>query len=94
MSGQSEDFSVKKMSGPLSDKEIGICLSALGLNYDRFSIVIPVEKLGKEEKQPIYFFAAKASGIEGYSYNSAAFDVDNFAKKYEFAMVIYASIKK
>jgi len=167
-----EHFSVKKVSGPLSDREIGICFSALGLSYDRFSImipercgimfstekfenghsvdsgfavtnyvnkglqvfmlcrrqegsevkfslhfpsgsssfsvadleessgktwgVIPVGKLSKEEKQPIFFFAANAntSGIEGFGYNEADFDVDYFAKKYEFAMVIYASIKQ
>jgi hypothetical protein len=162
-----EDFSVKKIYGPLSDKEIGICFSAMGLSYDRFSIMIPekcriklssekfkngsssgdgpigttsvnkglqelmlckwqeggkvtlsfrdssgsisfsdsdlegygatacgmipVKKLSKE-KQPIYYFAANASSIIGNS--SEVFDVEDFAKKYEFAMVIYASIKE
>ena len=163
-----EHFSVKKVSGPLSDKEIGICFSAMGLSYDRFSIMIPercgitlssekfkngsssgggsigtkyvnkglqefmlckwqeggkvtlslhnssssigfsagdlegygattsglipVKKLSKEQKQPIYYFAANASGISGYS--AEIFDVEDFATKYEFAMVIYASIKQ
>lgn len=164
-----EDFSVKKVTGDLTDSEIKTLLSALGLSCERFSIMIPercgltftteryengtlVDGSGKytkyldkglesfmlckkqegseykfsihnssssssfssgdlkgrgattwsliqipkltTEKQPIYYFAANTNGIEGYGYNAANFDVDHFTKKYEFAMIIYASVKE
>lgn len=58
------------------------------------SSMIPVKTI-TPQKQPIYFFAANEKGIEGYSFDSSTdFDVEDFSKKYEFGMVIYAELKE
>ncbi|MBW8014662.1 MAG: hypothetical protein FVQ82_00615 [Planctomycetes bacterium] len=54
--------------------------------------LIPVEKLSKTEKQPLYFFAANPRGIEGFPVEN--FDIETFVNKYDFAMVIYISVKE
>jgi len=53
--------------------------------------VIPIEQISTE-KQPIYIFAANKKGeIEEFS--STGFDIDELVKKYDLAIVIYASVK-
>jgi hypothetical protein len=53
--------------------------------------LIPIEQISTE-KQPIYIFAANKKGeIEEFS--STGFDIDELVKKYDLAIVIYASVK-
>jgi hypothetical protein len=53
---------------------------------------IPIKKLSRTERQPIFFCAANVDGgIEGFSTDK--FDIEALIDKYDFAMVIYVSIE-
>jgi hypothetical protein len=52
---------------------------------------IPIKKLSRTEKQPIFFCAANDGGIEGFSTDK--FDIEALIDKYDFAMVIYVSVE-
>jgi hypothetical protein len=52
---------------------------------------IPIKKLSRTEKQPIFFCAANDGGIEGFS--TEKFDIEALIDKYDFVMVIYVSVE-